>query len=46
MGNHLIKLAELLIQNNKLPNKDSLLKALSNSNEAIAEYIEEVKHPE
>lgn len=45
MGNHLIKLAELLIQNNKLPNKDSLLKALSNSNEAIAEYIEEVKLP-
>ena len=45
MGNHLIKLAELLIQNNKLPNKDSLLKALSNSNEAIAKYIEEVKLP-
>ena len=45
MGNHLIKLAELLIQNNKLPNKDNLLKALSNANDAIAEYIEEIKLP-
>jgi uncharacterized membrane protein YccC len=45
MGNHLIKLAELLIQNDKLPSKDTLLKVLSNANDAIAEYIEEVKLP-
>jgi hypothetical protein len=28
MGNHLIRLSELLIQNDKIPNKDILLSAL------------------
>jgi hypothetical protein len=29
MGDHLIRLSELLIQNNKIPNRDVLLNALS-----------------
>lgn len=45
MGNHLIKLSELLIQNNKLENNDSLLEALAKAYEAIGEYIEEIKLP-
>ncbi len=45
LGNHLIKLSELLIQNHKLPNKNSLSKALSKANKAISEYVEDVKLP-
>ncbi len=45
MGNHLITLSELLIQKNKIPNKDSLLNALSDANEAISKYIEAVQLP-
>ncbi|CAM2970340.1 FUSC family protein [Flavobacterium frigoris] len=46
MGNHLIRLSELLIQNDNIPNKDSLLDALSKANESITNYIETVKLPE
>ena len=46
MGNHLIHLSELLIQNNKIPPKKTLLNALENANEAITKYIETVKLPE
>jgi|TARA_R110000737_G_scaffold182215_1_gene205613 uncharacterized membrane protein (TIGR01666 family) len=46
MGNHLIRLSELLIQHNKLPKKDNLLNALANANAAITAYIEEVKLPQ
>ncbi|MGJ8592367.1 MAG: FUSC family membrane protein [Aquaticitalea sp.] len=46
MGNHLIRLSELLIQKDKIPNKGNLLKALSNAQDAIAAYVEEVKLPE
>ena len=45
MGNHLITLSELLIQNDKIPSKDSLLKALSKANDAISDYIDAVKLP-
>jgi uncharacterized membrane protein YccC len=46
MGNHLIRLSELLIQNDKIPNKDMLLNALSKANESITNYIDSVKLPE
>ncbi|MEM5566083.1 FUSC family membrane protein [Psychroserpens sp. AS72] len=45
MGNHLIRLSELLIQNDKIPSKDELLTALSNANNSINNYIETVKLP-
>jgi uncharacterized membrane protein YccC len=46
MGNHLIRLSELLIQNDKIPNKDTLLNALSKANESITNLIDTVKLPE
>ncbi|PZX55350.1 putative membrane protein YccC [Algoriphagus ratkowskyi] len=46
MGNHLIRLSELLIQKDKIPNKDTLLDALSNANASITKYIDTVKLPE
>jgi uncharacterized membrane protein YccC len=46
MGNHLIRLSELLIQNDKIPNKDMLLNALSKANVSITNYIDSVKLPE
>ena len=46
MGNHLIVLSELLIQKNKIPNKEILLNALSKANNSIANYIDVVKLPE
>lgn len=45
LGNHLIKLSELLISHHKLPNKNNLLRTLNAANEAIATYIEDVKLP-
>lgn len=46
MGNHLIRLSELLIQKDKIPNKDVLLIALDEARESITAYIEAVKLPE
>jgi uncharacterized membrane protein YccC len=46
MGDHLIRLSELLIQNNKIPNRDVLLNALSEANKSITNYIDTVKLPE
>ena len=46
MGDHLILLSELLIQNEKIPNKDILLESLSKANESITNYIDAVKLPE
>jgi hypothetical protein len=46
MGNHLIRLSELLIQNDKIPNKDILLSALAEANESIKNYLDTVKLPE
>ncbi|WP_008639401.1 FUSC family protein [Bizionia argentinensis] len=45
MGNHLITLSELLIQNDKLPNKNALTKALKKADETISTYVEDVKLP-
>jgi uncharacterized membrane protein YccC len=45
MGNHLIRLSELLIQKDKIPAKDVLLKSLSNAKDSIADYIATVKLP-
>jgi hypothetical protein len=36
----------LLIQNNKIPNRDVLLNALSEANKSITNYIDTVKLPE
>lgn len=46
MGKHLIRLSELLIQKDKIPNKDRLLYALDQASTAITDYIEFVKLPE
>ena len=46
MGSHLIHLSELLIQNEKIPNKELLLDALSKANKSITNYIDTVKLPE
>tara|TARA_B110000305_G_C19454913_1_gene650297 strand:- start:1621 stop:3876 length:2256 start_codon:yes stop_codon:yes gene_type:complete len=46
MGNHLIRLSELLIQKDKIPNKNMLLNALSKANASITNYIDSVKLPE
>jgi uncharacterized membrane protein YccC len=46
MGNHLIRLSELLIQKDKIPNKDILLDALSKANASITNYIDSVTLPE
>ncbi|RKR14247.1 putative membrane protein YccC [Maribacter vaceletii] len=46
MGNHLIRLSELLIQKDKIPNKNTLLKALTETNNAITNYIDTIKLPE
>lgn len=46
MGNHLIRLSELLIQNDEMPDKKHLLKALSNADDSISNYIDAVKLPQ
>jgi uncharacterized membrane protein YccC len=46
MGNHLIRLSELLIQNDKIPNSVFLLTALSEATEAIKNYTDAVQLPE
>ena len=46
MGNHLIRLSELLIQNDEIPDKEHLLKALSDANDSISNYIDTVKLPQ
>tara|TARA_R110000751_G_scaffold301415_5_gene413838 strand:+ start:40841 stop:43108 length:2268 start_codon:yes stop_codon:yes gene_type:complete len=46
MGNHLIRLSEILIQNDKVPDKEILLNALSEAAESITNYINTIKLPE
>jgi hypothetical protein len=46
LGNHLIRLSELLIQKDTIPNEDHLSHALANANECITKYIDTVKLPE
>lgn len=45
MGNHLITLSELLIQNDKTPSNDRLIKALSKAKKSIGKYVDDVKLP-
>lgn len=45
MGNHLITLSELLIQNDKIPDNHNLIKALSNAKEAISKYVQDIHLP-
>ncbi|TXD49328.1 FUSC family protein [Polaribacter sp. IC073] len=45
MGNHLILLSELLIQNDKIPKNEDLLKALSAADASITNYVDAIKLP-
>jgi uncharacterized membrane protein YccC len=45
MGNHLIRLSELLIQKDEISNKDVLLKALAKAKASIGKYLEAVPLP-
>ena len=45
LGNHLIKLSDLLIQKRKIPNKNVLLDALAKANDAISDYVNDVTLP-
>ncbi|HUH27505.1 MAG TPA: FUSC family membrane protein [Gelidibacter sp.] len=45
MGNHLMTLSELLIQNDKIPDNDGLINALSKAKEAISKYVEDIQLP-
>ena len=46
MGNHLVRLSEVLIQNTTLPEKDNLTNALTKTNDIIADYIDHFKLPQ
>jgi uncharacterized membrane protein YccC len=46
MGDHLIRLSEVLMQNDPLPRKDELLTALDKTNDSIRDYIDEFKLPQ
>ncbi|WP_235833451.1 FUSC family protein [Algibacter lectus] len=46
LGNHLIKLSDLLIQKRKIPNKNVLLDALAKANDAISDYVDDVTLPQ
>ncbi|WP_298497132.1 FUSC family membrane protein [uncultured Algibacter sp.] len=45
LGNHLIHLSELLIQNKKIPNKSPLLKSLAKAKKIISIYVEDITLP-
>lgn len=45
MGEHLIALSEVLINNNKIPEKNKLLYAFSKADKAIDNYVEEIGLP-
>jgi uncharacterized membrane protein YccC len=46
MGNHLIRLSELLIQNDKIPNNNELIDALTDARVSITDYINAVQLPD
>ena len=46
MGDHLISLSDLLIQNDKIPDNDLLLNVLSQAKKNIADYVEDIKLPQ
>ncbi|MBA6152908.1 FUSC family protein [Gelidibacter maritimus] len=45
MGRHLMTLSELLIQNDKISDNDTLITALSKAKEAISKYVEDIQLP-
>ncbi|WP_323027793.1 FUSC family protein [Gelidibacter japonicus] len=45
MGRHLMTLSELLIQNDKISDNDTLIPALSKAKEAISKYVEDIQLP-
>ena len=46
MGDHLVRLSELMIQKDKIPDKNLLLESLSKAKDSILAYIEAVQLPE
>lgn len=46
MGNHLIRLAEVLMQNDPLPREEDLTIALTKANDSIIDYLKKVKLPQ
>lgn len=46
MGNHLIRLSEVLMQDNPLPDKKNLTATLTRANDSITAYLENVKLPQ
>lgn len=46
MGNHLIRLSEVLVQHNPLPDKKNLTTALAKANDSITDYLENLKLPQ
>jgi uncharacterized membrane protein YccC len=46
MGKHVIRLSELLIQNDKIPKNNKLKDALSDAENSITDYITAIKLPE
>jgi len=46
MGNHLIRLSEVLIQNDPLPEKDNLMTALSKTNDSVTDYFNTFELPQ
>lgn len=45
LGNHLIRLSEVLMQNDALPSKEKLVTALDRANNSITDYIDNFKLP-
>ncbi|MBZ9628839.1 FUSC family protein [Psychroflexus sp. CAK1W] len=46
MGNHLVRLSEVLMQDNPLPDKKNLTATLTRANDSITAYLENVKLPQ
>lgn len=46
MGNHLIRLSEVLMQNDPLPREEDLKIALTKANDSIIDYLKKVKLPQ
>ncbi|NEV94001.1 hypothetical protein G3567_07560 [Psychroflexus sp. YR1-1] len=46
MGNHLIRLSEVLMQHNPLPDKEKLTLALTRANDTITAYLERLRLPQ
>lgn len=46
MGNHLIRLSEVLMQKDPLPDKENLMAALNKANNSITDYLNKYKLPQ